>query len=213
MSPLMLMTRHHLATDSMRALALLALAFVSALASPAIQAGPGGSRGGGGAHARSGYSHGSGHWAGGPYRPGYGAGYAHGYRGWGYGFPGYGYGYGYGLGVGLGLGYGAGWAWTLGSPWYWGWPAVAYGVPAYYPYGTLAPGYPALVLDEDLSYLQQPQAEVIAAQAPRSAASSWYYCTEPAGYYPYVQQCARPWIAVQPNAVPPAGSAPGAPAP
>jgi len=41
------------------------------------------------------------------------------------------------------------------------------------------------------------------AAAPRAAPQQpgyWYYCTEPAGYYPYVQECSRPWIAVQPTA-------------
>ncbi len=187
----------------MRALTLIALALASAIASPVVPAQSGGSRGGSGgsSYARSGHGHGGAHWAGSPYRPGYGPGY--GYGRWGWGYPGYGFGYGWGLG--LGLAYGTGWA-LASSPWYWG-------VPAYYPYGYVAPGYPALALDENLSYLQQPQAEVIATPLPRRAASYWYYCTEPAGYYPYVQQCARPWIAVQPNAVPPAGSAPpGGPA-
>jgi hypothetical protein len=32
---------------------------------------------------------------------------------------------------------------------------------------------------------------------------TWYYCTDPAGYYPYVQQCTKPWIPVVPQSVPP----------
>ena len=36
----------------------------------------------------------------------------------------------------------------------------------------------------------------------------WYYCTEPAGYYPYVQSCDRAWIPVLPSSVTPAPSAP-----
>jgi hypothetical protein len=186
----------------MRALTLSTLALACVMAGSVVQAGPGysGRGGGGGTHFAPAHGYGGARWAGGPYRPGYGPGYG----GWRYGYPGYGYGYGYGYGFGLGLGYGTGWALTTAWPWYWG-------APAYYPWGYLAPGYPALSLDEELSYVQQPQAEVVAPPA-RRAASYWYYCTEPAGYYPYVQQCARPWIAVQPNAVPPAGSAPGAPA-
>lgn len=27
----------------------------------------------------------------------------------------------------------------------------------------------------------------------------WYYCTQPAGYYPYVQQCPAGWIRVSPR--------------
>jgi hypothetical protein len=68
------------------------------------------------------------------------------------------------------------------------------------------------VYDEGVSYVQQREPEVVSPQPSRGTASRWYYCTEPAGYYPYVQQCSRPWVAVRPNAVPPAGSAPsGAP--
>jgi hypothetical protein len=194
----------HLSADPMRALAFVALALAAAIASPAAEAqrghAGGGGRGyaGGGAQVAPGPARGGAHWAAGPYRPLYG------HAGWGYG---------YGFGVGLGLGYGAGWALT-GSPWYWGWPAAFYGAPWIYPYGVFAPGYPALALDDVTGYVQQPAAESVAPPAPRTAASHWYYCTEPAGYYPYVQQCSRPWVAVRPDAVPPAGSAPpAAPAP
>jgi hypothetical protein len=41
--------------------------------------------------------------------------------------------------------------------------------------------------------------------APDQGASSsnyWYYCTEPAGYYPYVQNCWRNWMQVVPQNVP-----------
>jgi hypothetical protein len=183
----------------MRALALSALALALGVGTSVVNAGPGYAGGSGGAHVAPAHGHGGARWTGGPYRPGYG------YGGWRYVYPGYGYGYGYGYGFGLGLGYGSGWALTTAWPWYWG-------APSYYPGGYLAPGYPTLWLDEDLSYVQQPQAEIVAPQSNRGA-TYWYYCTEPAGYYPYVQQCAKPWIAVQPNAVPPAGSAPaGAPA-
>jgi hypothetical protein len=132
-----------------------------------------------------------GHWAG--YRHGYGPGY--GYGGWHYGYPRYGY--GYGLGIGVGLGYAAGWGW----PWYWG--APVYAAAPYYPYGYVASDYPALVLNQDPTYVEQPQA---------AAGSYWYYCNAPAGYYPYVQHCSKPWVPVRPQATPPVGSAPsGAP--
>jgi hypothetical protein len=38
---------------------------------------------------------------------------------------------------------------------------------------------------------------------------SWYYCDNPAGYYPYVRSCPGPWRAVAPT--PPQGGAPGGP--
>jgi hypothetical protein len=31
----------------------------------------------------------------------------------------------------------------------------------------------------------------------------WYFCSNPQGYYPYVQQCFGPWRPVPPQAVPP----------
>ncbi len=31
----------------------------------------------------------------------------------------------------------------------------------------------------------------------------WYYCSNPPGYYPYVQQCPSPWQTVVPPATPP----------
>jgi hypothetical protein len=30
----------------------------------------------------------------------------------------------------------------------------------------------------------------------------WYYCTDPAGYYPYVQNCSKAWMQVVPQADP-----------
>ena len=194
----------------MRVLALIILAIAAAVASPASQAVPPGGGGGGGGHVAPGHGYGGAGGAGGPYRPGYGPGYGHG--GWRYGYPGYGYGYRYGWG--LGLGYGAGWALAAASPWYWGAPAAAYWAPAYYPYGYQAWPYPALTVNEDLTYVQQPQVEAAAPPPVRRATGYWYYCTEPAGYHPYVAQCSRPWIAVQPQPAPPAdGTQPNATAP
>jgi hypothetical protein len=28
---------------------------------------------------------------------------------------------------------------------------------------------------------------------PPAAPATWYYCTDPAGYYPYVERCMAPW--------------------
>jgi hypothetical protein len=39
-------------------------------------------------------------------------------------------------------------------------------------------------------------------------ASYWYYCTSPAGYFPYVQQCGSAWIPVIPQAPSAAGTPP-----
>jgi hypothetical protein len=36
-------------------------------------------------------------------------------------------------------------------------------------------------------------------QAAPAPAYYWYYCTNPAGYYPYVQNCNDAWMAVVPQ--------------
>jgi hypothetical protein len=40
---------------------------------------------------------------------------------------------------------------------------------------------------------------------PQQGAPSnyWYYCTDPAGYFPYVQSCNKAWVPVVPQ---PAGN-------
>jgi hypothetical protein len=82
---------------------------------------------------------------------------------------------------------GGGWYGGVGLGW-WGWPY--YLDSPYYPYAY----YPPPVY----------QAPAVIAQAPAPAAaqaSSWYYCANPKGYYPYVQSCQGAWQAVP--AVPP----------
>jgi len=82
----------------------------------------------------------------------------------------------------------------VGAPAYWGggWPyawGAAYAVPYAVPY-AVAP----IVVNA------APVPQVIvqpAAQAP--ADSFWYYCTQPAGYFPYVRSCSQPWMKVVPQ--------------
>ena len=122
----------------------------------------GGYRGGGGQW--SGYHGGGGQWGG--YRGGYGGGWhGGGYRGYGGWYGGW---YGPGLGI------------YLGGPAYWGaWPYPYYGAyPAYYPYAVYGS-------DEPTVYVEPQQ------EAAPAAAYYWYYCTDPAGYYPYVQNCSK----------------------
>lgn len=70
----------------------------------------------------------------------------------------------------------------IGAP-LWGWYAPP---PAYY--------YPPVV--------EVPVAPpVYIERAP--AAAYWYYCDNPAGYYPYVRQCPGGWQRVAPQAPPP----------
>jgi hypothetical protein len=87
----------------------------------------------------------------------------------------------------------------FGAPWYWGWGAWpwVYGYP--YGYSVYEP-YPYYGPTDPPAYVPPESPEQEAAPAP---ASYWYYCTEPPGYYPYIQQCKNPWIPVMPQNVPP----------
>lgn len=166
----------------------------SSIAGPAA---PGPGRGGaspfhggafwGGAHPHAGVAF---------YRPAYGPGYG----GRWVGYPGYGFGLGVGLGYGYGFGYGTGWALTGGYPWYY-WGAPAYGG---YPFGYGVTSVPALITNEDLVFVQPPPTDAAGPPPQQPSSGYWYYCTAPAGYFPYVEQCTRPWIAVQPQAGTPA---------
>jgi hypothetical protein len=64
----------------------------------------------------------------------------------------------------------------VGSPYY-------YGYPYYYRY---APP-PVVVTPPPTTYIERP------------AESYWYYCQDPAGYYPQVAQCPGGWIQVPPR--------------
>ena len=76
-------------------------------------------------------------------------------------------------------GWHGGWGWGVSvgfyDPW---WPGYYAGYP-YYSYAY----------DPPVTVVQQA---VPAQQAP-AAPASWYYCDNPAGYYPYVQNCSSPW--------------------
>ena len=80
-----------------------------------------------------------------------------------------------------------GWWWIVGGVWYF---------------------YPSRMESYPDPY--QPPTAVVAA--PSTATQYWYYCANPAGYYPYVPQCAVAWQAVPANAQP-AAVAPSAPQP
>jgi hypothetical protein len=170
--------------------ALLALGAGAAEATPAVIGAAGVYVGAPGHGAR---------WVGGPYRPwvrpGWGA-WAPGRPGWGWG-PGsrwgtnWGWGPGWGWGVGWGAGWGAGWA--VAPAWSWAAPPAVWVAPSWVPMDAAV---------NPQSFEEQPAVERAPA-APQAAAQQpgyWYYCTEPAGYYPYVNTCSRPWIAVNPTA-------------
>lgn len=70
----------------------------------------------------------------------------------------------------------------------WGWGVYAYPVPV----GVLpAP-----------EVVEEPPVYVERAPAPGEP-GSWYYCEDPQGYYPYVQQCRAEWMRVAPPPAPP----------
>ena len=85
-------------------------------------------------------------------------------------------------GVGTRVFIGSGFWW--GDPWWWG-PA--------YPYYA-AP--PMLVQEAPPVYIQQ--------EPPAQQPYYWYYCPNPAGYYPYVKECPPGWMTVVPPVNPPA---------
>jgi hypothetical protein len=87
-----------------------------------------------------------------------------------------------------------GWWWIVNGLWYW------YPSPVY-PYPN--PYVPPVVI-------QTPPAPPVVVQ-PQPQASVWYYCDQPAGYYPYVPECPGGWRTVP--ATPPANPAPAAPSP
>lgn len=81
------------------------------------------------------------------------------------------------------------------DPWFWG-PD-----PFWYPYRPYVYSPPPVIIEqrEPPVYIQRP-----AAPQPQAPATVWYYCTNPAGYYPYVQNCTQPWVTVDPSTVAPA---------
>ena len=143
--------------------------------------GGGGGWGGGGGHGGGGGWHGGGggwHGGGGGWHGGGGHG------GW-HGSSWHGGGHWHGsVGVVVGPGW---WGWP-----YYGWPYYGYGWP-YYDYGYY--GYPA--------YTPAPADSYYFEQAPQGSSSTaptyWYYCSDPAGYYPYVGTCNQPWTRVTPT--------------
>jgi hypothetical protein len=113
--------------------------------------------------------------------------YGYRYGGWG-GYRGaYGYGGWYGPSVGLYAGVPAYAPWAVwGYPYY---PGAVYDPSAAIPYPADAP--PAA------GSFSPPDEEQ--ATAP---SGYWYYCANPAGYYPYVQQCNSGWTPVAPQDAP-----------
>jgi hypothetical protein len=81
-----------------------------------------------------------------------------------------------------------GWYWVVGGVWYY-YPAPVYPYPDPY----------------------QPPVVVVPPPANPAAPAYWYYCGNPAGYYPYVAQCRMAWQRVIPQTPVPAPPAPPPP--
>jgi hypothetical protein len=79
------------------------------------------------------------------------------------------------------------------GPWYY--PGPYYYPPYNYPYPPVVtvPATPPV-------YIERSQG----AEPAPPASASWYYCANPQGYYPYVENCPGGWQAVAPR--PPAAS-------
>lgn len=113
-----------------------------------------------------------------------------GHSGGGHGGNGSGHGGPHGLPHG-GYGYALGGAF-VGGPWFWGlydtWP--------FYDDYYFAPD--AMVPNITPAYIEQRAP----GASPQPADAFWYYCDNPAGYYPYVQNCPAGWQRVRPQAPP-----------
>lgn len=190
------MKRHMRGTVAVAMCVVIAL--LASTAVPSYAQRGGGSRGagavgvgaapGGGSHGGGGSWHGGG---GTVYRGGYGG---HAYRG---AYGGHAHRGGYG-----GSWRGGGWGWwgpsvvlgaALAAP-FWGYPygypyAYPYGYPYAYPYGYPAYSSPVVVDSSPQTYIQQ---DIQVQQL-------WYYCQNPQGYYPYVQECPGGWQPVSPQ--------------
>lgn len=71
-----------------------------------------------------------------------------------------------------------------GEPWWWEPPYPYYAAP------------PVVVPEAPPVYIQQ--------EPPAQEPYYWYYCPNPAGYYPNVKECPSGWLTVVPPASPPA---------
>jgi hypothetical protein len=118
-----------------------------------------------------------------------------GHGGGGHGGTGHGNGHGgYGGHRGSGVGfYGYGWGGPyFGDPWFWGaydtWPLYD---EYYYSPQAVSPATSPVYIEQDAP-----------AVLPQQGESSWYYCDDPPGYYPYVQNCPAGWQRVRPQLPP-----------
>ncbi|MGR9090454.1 MAG: hypothetical protein ACU85U_07735 [Gammaproteobacteria bacterium] len=82
-----------------------------------------------------------------------------------------------------------------GGPLWWG-PGPYYRPQPYY-YGPQT----IIIEREPPVYIQRQPTYSAVPPAPVPAAQVWFYCPNPAGYYPHVPNCAQPWVSVDPRTV------------
>ena len=92
--------------------------------------------------------------------------------------------------------HGSNFGFYFGDPFFWG-PSPFYRdyAPDYY----RAPRT-VIIEPEPPIYIQRQPAPQTQAQATQL----WYYCPNPAGYYPSIATCSQQWVPVDPRSVPPA---------
>ena len=102
---------------------------------------------------------------------------------------------------------------VVGGPGFWGWGGGWGGwapwptaVTASFPVVTNVSTFPvasnAFEVGASGAFLPSPPQQAV------NPSNFWYYCTDPAGYFPYVQNCSRAWMQVVPQNVPGAQIAP-----
>jgi len=98
---------------------------------------------------------------------------------------------------------GSGWHGNFGvviGPGWWG-PYPYYPYYPYYQYNPYYPYYPSYV-QPPVSMEEAPETEV-QPPPPVEEPLYWYYCPDPAGYYPDVPRCPKGWLRVVPPLSPP----------
>jgi hypothetical protein len=82
----------------------------------------------------------------------------------------------------------------IGAPFFWWPPEPYYYSPYYYP-----PVSHVYIEEQPPVYVQRNNTPAASVSPP---ANYWYYCQNPQGYYPYVQNCPAGWMQVVPQPPP-----------
>lgn len=95
--------------------------------------------------------------------------------------------------------------WVPGVGIYYGGLSFGYGFGYPYPYATYAPltyaPYAPLVISAEPLSQVLIQRDSLIGDTPliEKPTNYWYYCTQPPGYFPYVQNCSQAWMKVVPQ--------------